>query len=133
MLLHAINKHSSQICPQQLVSYGVIIHSTGPSDAYLVVPKVKNEIGTSSADPFSKGSLSYRNMEGIDCDSNDVELVAKAVQALIGLQAFKHHRVRQHSDTFVAVRDLLYPPSFPSGFPTSITSPTRTSTLIFTK
>lgn len=35
----------------------------------------------------SIGYIAMEYIEGIDCDSNDVELVAKAVQALIGLQA----------------------------------------------
>ena len=36
---------------------------------------------------YSIGYIAMEYIEGIDCDSNDVELVAKAVQALIGLQA----------------------------------------------
>ena len=43
-----------------VLSDGVIIHSTGPYNACLVVREVKNEIGTGSADPYSQGSLSYR-------------------------------------------------------------------------
>jgi hypothetical protein len=35
----------------------------------------------------SIGYIAMEYIEGIDCGSNDVELVAKAVQALIGLQA----------------------------------------------
>ena len=35
----------------------------------------------------SIGYIAMEYIEGIDCDSNDVELVAKAVQALISLQA----------------------------------------------
>lgn len=43
-----------------VISDGIIIHSTGPYNAYLVVREVKNEFGTGSADPYSQGSLSYR-------------------------------------------------------------------------
>ena len=35
----------------------------------------------------SIGYIAMEYIEGVDCDSNDVELVVKAVQALIGLQA----------------------------------------------
>ena len=33
------------------------------------------------------GYIAMEFIDGVDCDSNDVELVAKAVQTLIGLQA----------------------------------------------
>ncbi|KAI0000987.1 hypothetical protein BJV77DRAFT_1057854 [Russula vinacea] len=36
---------------------------------------------------FSIGYIAMEFIDGIDCDSNDVDLVAKAVQALIGLRA----------------------------------------------
>jgi hypothetical protein len=36
---------------------------------------------------YSIGYIAMEYIEGIDCDSNNVELVAKAVQAMIGLQA----------------------------------------------
>jgi len=78
----------------------------------------------------SIGYIAMEYIEGIDCDSNDVELVAKAVQELIGLRA---PPTATRSDTLAAVQDLLYTPSFLSGFPMPITIPTRTSMLIFTK
>ena len=50
------------------------------------VPRVFHAFTTNYYDN-SIGFIAMEYVEGIDCDSNDVELVAKAVQALIGLQA----------------------------------------------
>ena len=65
-------------------------------------------------------------IDGVDCDSNDVELVAKAVQTLIGLQA----PPALYLDMLVAVQDLSYTPSFLTGYPMLSTSLIKISMLI---
>ena len=60
------------------------LHDAGASDVQ--VPRVFHAF-TANYYGNSIGYIAMEYIEGIDCDSNDVELVAKAVQALIGLQA----------------------------------------------
>ena len=75
----------------------------------------------------SIGYIAMEYIDGIDCNSNDVDLTAKAVQALIGLRAPPTATLGHIGGG----RGPLFTP-FPSGFPTSITEPTRTSMLVFT-
>ncbi|KAI1786756.1 hypothetical protein LXA43DRAFT_754108 [Ganoderma leucocontextum] len=60
------------------------LHDAGVSDVQ--VPRVFHAF---TADYFgtSIGYIATEHIDGVDCDSNDVELVAKAVQTLISLQA----------------------------------------------
>jgi len=59
------------------------LHDAGVSDVQ--VPRVFHAF---TADYFgtSIGYIAMEYIDGVDCDSNDVELVAKAVQTLISLQ-----------------------------------------------
>jgi len=59
------------------------LHDAGVSD--IQVPRVFHAF-TAKYYGGSIGYIAMEYIEGIDCDSNDVDLVAKAIQALIGLQ-----------------------------------------------
>lgn len=64
----AIDKHLSTLLGTHFIdvystgvlSDGVMVHSTGICTAYLVIREVKNEIGTTSADPYNQVGLAYR-------------------------------------------------------------------------
>ena len=72
------------------------------------------------------GYIAMEFIDGVDCDSNDVELVAKAVQTLISLKA-------PPASTLGHVgggQDLLYTPSSPTGYQMPSTSLIKISILI---
>jgi hypothetical protein len=60
------------------------LRDSGVSD--LQVPRVFHAF-TSEHHGYPIGYIAMEFIDGVDCDSNDVELVAKAVQTLIGLKA----------------------------------------------
>lgn len=66
-------------------------------------------------------------IDGIDCDSNNIDLTVKAVQVLIGLRAPPTAMLGHIGGS---MRSIVHS-SFLSGFPTSITKPTRTKYLTY--